>query len=109
MEASGTSGMKAAANGGLNLSVTDGWWGEGHSDMNGWAFGEHFESDEADATTMYDLLEHEVAPLYYDVDEAGIPHGWVEHMKDAIATVAAPFSTQRMVAEYTERIYVTGP
>jgi len=109
MEASGTSGMKAAANGVLNLSVTDGWWGEGHTEDNGWAFGEHFESDEIDATTLYDLLEHEVAPLYYDADHEGIPHGWVERMKDAIVTVAAPFSTQRMVAEYTERLYTTGP
>ncbi|MBU1865604.1 MAG: alpha-glucan family phosphorylase [Actinobacteria bacterium] len=107
MEASGTSGMKAAANGVLNLSVTDGWWGEGHSDGNGWAFGEHFESDEVDADALYRLLEHEVAPLYYEMDDEGVPHQWVARMKNAIATVAAPFSTQRMVAEYTERLYLT--
>lgn len=106
MEASGTSGMKAAANGVLNLSVTDGWWGEGHTEGNGWAFGEHFESDEIDANTLYELLEHRVAPLYYDVDDEGIPRAWVTRMKDAIATVAAPFSAQRMVAEYTDRLYL---
>jgi starch phosphorylase len=108
MEASGTSGMKAAANGVLNFSVLDGWWSEGHSDENGWGFGEVFESDEADASVLYELLENEIAPLYYDRGEDGVPHAWVERMKAAIATLTAPFSSQRMVAEYIERIYTAG-
>ena len=67
--------------------------------------GELYESDDSDATVLYDLLEQEVIPLYYDRDETGLPTAWVRRMKEAIATVAAPFSSQRMVAEYTERLY----
>ncbi len=98
--------MKAAANGALNLSVLDGWWGEGFDGDNGWGFGEHYHGDEPDAARLYDILEHEVVPLFYDRDEYGVPNGWVERMKTAIATLAAPFSAQRMVAEYLERFYV---
>ena len=105
MEASGTSGMKAAANGGLNLSVLDGWWVEGFTGSNGWAFGEPHESDQADAETLYDLLEHEVAPRFYERDTDGVPHPWVAMMKSAIVGAAAPFSAQRMVAQYVNELY----
>ncbi|HSG78247.1 MAG TPA: alpha-glucan family phosphorylase [Acidimicrobiia bacterium] len=106
MEASGTSGMKSAANGGLNLSVLDGWWGEGYTGDNGWGFGEHSQGDEADARRMYDILEHEVVAMYYDRDEADVPQAWVDRMKQAIASVGPAFSAQRMVAEYLEGFYV---
>jgi starch phosphorylase len=106
MEASGTSGMKSAANGGLNLSVLDGWWGEGFNGLNGWGFGEHSQGDEEDARRLYDILEHEVVPMFYDRGDDGVPHDWVARMKQAIASVGPTFSAQRMAAEYLERFYV---
>jgi starch phosphorylase len=108
MEASGTSGMKAAANGGLNLSVADGWWIEGSRSGNGWSFGEDHQSDDLDAQTLYDLLENEVAPAFYERDEAGLPVRWIAMMREAMAETAPRFSSRRMVAEYAERLYV-GP
>lgn len=105
-EASGTSGMKAAGNGGLNLSVLDGWWVEGHDGTNGWGFGEHATSDFEDAGTLYHLLEDEVIPAFADRDASGVPLRWVEMMKHAVASVLPSFSAQRMVREYTEKAYV---
>ncbi len=105
MEASGTSGMKAAINGVPNLSVLDGWWLEGFNGRNGWGFGEVHHSDDADAATLYHLIEHEVAPLYYERDPDGVPRRWVAMMKEAMIA-AVPFSASRMVAEYIERLYV---
>ena len=112
MEASGTSGMKATFNGGLQLSVLDGWWPEGYNGTNGWAIpgdGESGESEEAidarDAALFYDLLEHEVVPLFFDRDANGVPQGWCDRMKEALVTCAPKFTATRMVNDYVERIY----
>ena len=108
MEASGTSGMKAALNGVPHLSLMDGWWMEGFNGKNGWAF-EHEEvngnRDQADAEAIYRILEEEILPLYYRVSEGGTPHGWVKIMKEAIGSTAATFSTRRMVKEYAKKFY----
>ena len=113
LEASGTSGQKASLNGVPNLSVLDGWWAEGYNGRNGWAIGEvrDYRDDEvraeADSRSLYDLLENEVVPAYYDGrDAAGVPHTWVGIMKEAISTLGPQFSTRRMVKEYATRFYV---
>ena len=106
MEASGTSGMKAAANGGLNLSVADGWWLEGAGNRNGWSFGDEASTDEADAHRLYDLLEGEVAPDFYQRDEAGLPRTWIAMMREAMVTIPPAFAARRMVSEYARRLYV---
>ena len=113
MEASGTSGMKATFNGVLQLSVLDGWWAEAFDGSNGWAITSDEESDPEvsdahDAQAFYDLLEHEVIPLFYSRDDDGIPHGWCEKMKAALVTCAPRFTTTRMLDEYVEQIYRSG-
>lgn len=111
-EASGTSGMKASLNGIPNLSVFDGWWVEGYNGANGWVIGDDTKYDNldaqdwADANSMYESLENEIIPLYYDRDRDGIPRGWVRVMKEAIRSNAAFFSMRRMVKEYTEKLYL---
>ncbi len=112
-EASGTSGQKAAVNGVLNLSVLDGWWHEGYNGSNGWAIGDDQDrptnelQDEADANSLYDLLENKIVPLYYEDRSAdGLPGDWIAVMKESIRTLTPRFSIQRMVKEYTERMYL---
>lgn len=111
LEASGTSGEKVAMNGGLNLSVLDGWWLEGYDGTNGFAIGSSVEGAEAadvdasDAESLYSLLEQQVVPLYYERDGDGLPHKWIAMMKSAIATLVPEFNSDRMVEEYARRIY----
>ena len=112
LEASGTSGQKAAMNGVLNLSILDGWWPEGYDGENGWAigsgraYGDEERTDAADADALYHLLEREVVPLYYDRNPDGIPEAWMVRAKRAIATIVPRFNAQRMVQDYVRAYYV---
>jgi starch phosphorylase len=113
LEASGTSGQKAALNGVPHMSILDGWWYEGYQGTNGWAIDpavpegvDDYYRDEADAETLYRVLEDEVVPLYFERDSDGIPRRWVQVVKEAIRTAAPVFSARRMVKEYTEDMYV---
>jgi starch phosphorylase len=111
LEASGTSGMKAAMNGIPSISILDGWWDEGFNGRNGWAIGgrethgDDEAQDEADATELYRLLEEEVVPRFYARDANGVPGDWLATMRSAIEAAIWPFSTARMLGEYVERLY----
>ncbi len=110
-EASGTSGMKAAMNGVLNLSILDGWWIEGYNGKNGFSIGglEPFESDDAidaeEAEALYSTLENEVIPTFYNVDDSGLPSEWIARMRNSIVTLTPTFSSDRMIRDYIDRIY----
>jgi starch phosphorylase len=113
LEASGTSGMKVCINGGLNLSILDGWWVEGYSGDNGWAIGAGEEysdndrtyQDDIESRTLYDLLEQEIVPLFYNRTADGLPRGWINYMKNSIKSCCPVFNTHRQVEEYTRRCY----
>jgi starch phosphorylase len=112
LEASGTSGMKAAQNGVPNMSVLDGWWDEGYEGDNGWAIGDRgIDPDEAaqdwrDSQDLYRLLEEQIVPAYYDRDASGLPTRWLTVTRRAMATALWNFSTTRMLHEYTEHLYL---
>jgi starch phosphorylase len=112
LEASGTSGQKVVLNGGLNLSVLDGWWAEAYDGMNGFAIGNgrtHSDMrvhDTRDSEDLYRVLREEVVPLFYQRDQDGLPRGWIKRMKRTIRTLGWRFNANRMVMDYTSKCYV---
>jgi starch phosphorylase len=113
LEASGTSGMKAAANGALNISIPDGWWAEAETlpGEHGWSIGRGElyerteEQDRVESEALYEIIEHEIAPLFYDRGSDGLPRDWIRRMKSMIENCLPVFNTHRMVSEYAERAY----
>ena len=112
LEASGTSGQKAAINGVINFSVLDGWWAEGYNQKNGWTIGTNAKyqsydvQDDADSRSMYDTLENKIIPMYYEKNEKGYSDTWVRIMKNTIESNAGRFSTSRMLDDYTTQFYI---
>lgn len=112
LEASGTSGEKAGLNGVPNFSVLDGWWSEGFDGANGWAIGAEREysneaaQDEADALSLYASLENQIVPLFFQRDDQGMPHGWLQVMRRSMATVAPDYSFDRMLKDYVTQFYL---
>ncbi len=110
-EASGTSGMKTVVNGGLNLSVLDGWWDEGFNGINGWAVGGRTPiddpnfRDDVESDSLYSVIEEEIVPLFFERGKGGVPSGWMDKVKNSIATLSPRFNTYRMVNEYNEKFY----
>jgi starch phosphorylase len=104
--------MKAALNGSLNLSILDGWWAEFYDDENGWAIptadsaGDGAERDKLEALALYDLIENQVAPRFYDRDFDGVPTRWVDSIRHTLGTLSPQLSADRMVREYVERLYL---
>lgn len=111
LEASGTSGMKAVMNGALHFSVLDGWWVEGYREGAGWALPQErvYENqdfqNELDTQTIYNMLENEIVPMFYDCSDDGIPHRWVKCIKKSIAEIVPMFTTKRMIDDYKDRFY----
>ena len=112
LEASGTSGMKAPVNGGINFSVADGWWCEVQNTGAGWTIGNAHDNDNPeqqdseDSESLYNILEKKIVPLYYKRDANDLPVDWLKMMKASIATITPRFSTARMVREYAEQAYL---
>lgn len=111
LEASGTSGMKALVNGGLNLSELDGWWAEAYIPQVGWAIGGEglepdLERDALEAEQLYHLLENQIIPEFYDRDQDGIPRKWIDRVRTSMSTLTPHFSSNRMMREYVERAYL---
>jgi len=112
LEASGTSGQKACINGVLNFSVMDGWWCEGYNGQNGWVIGDDTpydneqHQDDADSKSLYEALERDIIPLYYNRDERGIPTRWIKRMKESIKSLTPVYGTHRMLMEYTDKMYL---
>jgi starch phosphorylase len=112
LEASGTSGMKAGVNGVLNCSILDGWWAEAYNPEIGWAIGagEEYEDeelqDQVESEALYDLLEHEIVPLFYSRGRDSLPREWIKRMKASMCCIGQKFSTYRMLMEYSDRFYL---
>ena len=113
-EASGTSGMKVISNGGLNISVLDGWWAEAFTNNNGWAIGKGEEyddlsyQDEVESLSLYNILEKEVVPMFYNRGADGLPREWIKRIKESMKSLLPQFNTNRMVRDYTEMFYLNG-
>ena len=107
MEACGTSGMKAGLNGVPHLSIRDGWWIEGYTGKNGWSFGNGTTDDRtrSDADALYSVIENEIIPRFYSIEDDGIPHQWVKIMKESMVSVPPYFNTRRMAKEYVNIFY----
>jgi starch phosphorylase len=112
LEASGTSGQKVSINGIINFSVLDGWWCEGYNGKNGWAIGDEtsyeneYSQDNADSESLYEILENQIVPAFYDRNDKNVPTKWVSIMKESIKSLAPQYSTHRMVQDYTTKMYI---